>query len=343
MFWGILATVLNLCLNIWLIPSYGILGAAVVTIISYVLFMVGVSYRSFEFLPFSIKTIVPLLVTMLSLLVYASLFKLDVGGDVANLFVKGSLGGILLVLIVLVCDNANQRLGLSALTIATPGCAKMIWLFFIAAFFCVYTYAIFPLWLHFRARSVSLPARQNVSDYPSVSVIIAAHNEQANVASKLASLQALDYPEDKIELVFVSDGSNDDTLNLLNAAKANIGHLRVEHYMPAAGKPTALNKGVEIATGEVLVFMDARQRVSTNAITALVERLMQPQIGVVSGELALADDNGVESVNVGLYWQYEKWIRLNESKLFSTTGATGALYAIRRDDFIPHKSRCVAG
>lgn len=63
----------------------------------------------------------------------------------------------------------------------------MIWLFIIAVLFCVYTYAIFPLWLHFRARTMSMPARQSLSDYPSVSVIIAAHNEQANIALKLES------------------------------------------------------------------------------------------------------------------------------------------------------------
>lgn len=214
----------------------------------------------------------------------------------------------------------------------------MIWLFWLAVLFCVYTYALFPLWLHVRARAIPEPQRMALDEYPKVSVVIAAHNEASNIPSKLASLQALDYPADKLEFVFVSDGSSDQTVNLLEQAQKSNSGLVVSHYEPAAGKPTALNKGVELASGDVLVFMDARQTVSANAIKSLTERLMLPEIGAVSGELSLADDQGMEAVNVGLYWRYEKWIRQNESKLFSTTGATGALYAIRKQDFVPHQA-----
>ncbi len=213
----------------------------------------------------------------------------------------------------------------------------MIWVFLLAVMFCVYTYAIFPLWLHMRARGITTPSRAPLTDYPPVSIVIAAHNEEAHIPTKLDSLQALDYPQDKLEVIFVSDGSTDKSVALLSAAQSSFNCLVVQHYEPAAGKPTALNKGVAKATGDILVFMDARQTISSNAIKALVERLVQPGIGAVSGELSLADDDGIESTNVGLYWRYEKWIRLNESKLFSTTGATGALYAIRREDYIDHE------
>ena len=213
----------------------------------------------------------------------------------------------------------------------------MIWLFWIAILFCVYTYVIFPVWLHVRASSVAEPTRLAMTNYPSVSIIIAAHNEEANIDIKLNSLKLLDYPTDKLQIIFVSDGSTDATVALLNTAQETMSHLTVEHYAPAAGKPTALNKGVELATGDVLVFMDARQAVSSNCVKALAERLQQPDIGAVSGELSLVGEDGMESDNVSLYWRYEKWIRLNESKLYSTTGATGALYAIRKSDFVPHQ------
>lgn len=213
----------------------------------------------------------------------------------------------------------------------------MIWLFFVSVLFCVYTYALFPIWLHLRARSIVEEVRQPIVDYPSVSIVIAAHNEQANIDKKLSSLQSLDYPKDKLQIIFVSDGSTDETVEKLNLAQNTISNLHVEHYVPAAGKPTALNKGVECATGEVLVFMDARQAVSKNAIKALTERLIAPDVGAVSGELLLSNDDGMESANVGLYWRYEKWVRLNESKLYSTTGATGALYAIQKSDYLPHE------
>jgi len=169
-----------------------------------------------------------------------------------------------------------------------------------------------------------------------VSVVIAAHNEQQYLPAKLECLADQDYPVGKFQIVIVSDGSNDDTVEILEKAQSTIPNLEFLHYEPAAGKPSALNKAMTLVTGEVLVFMDARQLVSGNAVKALVERLAQPGIGAVSGELVLADDEGVESTNVGLYWRYEKWIRTNESKLFSTTGATGALYAIRASEYSPH-------
>ncbi len=214
----------------------------------------------------------------------------------------------------------------------------MIWIFLVCALFCFYTFAVFPLWLAIRARGRPEFIRRPLKEYPSVSVIIAAHNEEANIPTKLASLKALDYPAHKLEFVFVSDGSTDQTVALLTEAQKTMDGLKFIHYAPAAGKPTALNKGVAESTGQVLVFMDARQRVSANALKVLTERLTETDVGAVSGELSLADDDGVESANVGLYWRYEKWIRLNESKLYSTTGATGALYAIRKCDFRPHKA-----
>jgi len=104
MFWGIVATVLNLGLNLLAIPVYGILGAAVVTIISYLVFVLGVTFRSFKFLSFAISARVPLIATLMSLIVYAILFKLDFGGDFVNLLIKGLAGSVLLLLGTILVD-----------------------------------------------------------------------------------------------------------------------------------------------------------------------------------------------------------------------------------------------
>ncbi len=212
----------------------------------------------------------------------------------------------------------------------------MIWLFLFAVLFCIYTYCIFPLVLHIKARAKSDLVALSFDQWPSVSIVIAAHNEACHIQQKVATLRALDYPKENLEVVFVSDGSTDDTVTLLNEASTSDLPITVLKYAPAAGKPSALNVGVENATGDIIVFMDARQEVSANCIKSLVSYLLHDDVGAVSGELVLADDQGVESANVGLYWRYEKWIRQNESRLFSTTGATGALYAIARKDFVPH-------
>ena len=217
----------------------------------------------------------------------------------------------------------------------------MLAVFLGCAFFCIYTYALFPLWLAWRVRhSVSdLSSADDAvaqgdkqideaeAQWPSVSVLIAAHNEEKHLPAKLASLAGIDYPADKIQVVIVSDGSSDATVAILE--QSNVTY---KHYVPAQGKPTALNEALQLATGEYLVYMDARQRISANALKALVRRFDDPSVGAVSGELMIAESDSDEPAIGGLYWRYEKWIRQNESKLFSTTGATGALYAIRTED-----------
>ena len=227
----------------------------------------------------------------------------------------------------------------------------MTCLFLSAVGFCLYTYLLFPLLLHLLARSArdselsqqgSLPTPRgdamtagssHTVDLPRVSIVIAAHNEVLNLPTKIASLDALDYPQDRLECIFVSDGSTDGTVAMLRKACEARNNWKFQHYDSAAGKPTALNLGVLQASGDIVVFMDARQSVAHQAIRALTARLDDAAVGAVSGELVLRDDLGREASNVGLYWRYEKWIRDNDSRLFSTTGATGALYAIRRADY----------
>ena len=213
----------------------------------------------------------------------------------------------------------------------------MLLLFIFAVGFCIYTYFLFPVFLHLKASKARQSDAANNSlagltdeELPFVSVMLAVHNEATNLPSKLESLRALDYPQERLQICVVSDGSSDDTVQYLKSQSDIVW----DHYEPAAGKPTALNRAVAMAAGDVLLFTDARQAVSKNAARALVSRLMDDNVGAVSGELVLSDDGVTEAANVGLYWRYEKWIRYNESLLFSTTGATGALYVIRREDAI---------
>ena len=219
----------------------------------------------------------------------------------------------------------------------------MLWVCLAAIGFIVYTYALFPALLHLRAMGKSLPPAPDASgpdasgELPTVSVVIAAHNEKAGLPGKLESLETLDYPADKIEWIIVSDGSSDGTDAYLSDAFAGHDNRRFLHYSEPKGKCGALNEGVALATGDIILFMDARQVISSNAAMALVPYLADPAIGAVTGELVLSKDSSLEASNFGLYWQYEKWIRDNESRLFSTTGVTGALYAIRRKDFIPNE------
>ena len=110
--------------------------------------------------------------------------------------------------------------------------------------------------------------------------------------------------------------------------------------MPAGGKPLALNAGVEAATGDILVFADARQQFCPDALVELAANFDDRRVGGVTGELML-DCEGTESIEstigdgIGLYWKYEKWLRRKESAVWSTLGATGAIYALRRRLWTP--------
>ncbi len=215
----------------------------------------------------------------------------------------------------------------------------MITLFLIMAFFCIYTYAVFPAVMYLLAKCKPIVESVQPSSWPSVSVVVALHNEERNLYKKYNNLKLLDYPRDQLEIVLVSDGSTDGTWSALQQIASADTRIVAHHYDQAAGKPSALNIAVEKATGEFIVFMDARQSVSANAVKTLVSYLQDPKIGAVSGELVLGSPDmavATDAKNVGLYWRYEKWIRESESRWYSTTGATGALYAIRRSDYQPH-------
>lgn len=200
-----------------------------------------------------------------------------------------------------------------------------------------YVYVGYPLLLAAWARLARRPVAKGTWE-PSVSLVIAARNERDTIAAKLDDCRRLDYPREKLQLVVSLDGPTDGTEDVVREWTASSEcPVTVVHAPRHGGKASALNRGVEAATGEVLVFCDARQRVDARAVRELVANLHDPSVGAVTGELVLLDgsEQGEASDGVGLYWRYEKGIRAMESRVHSTVGATGALYALRRQLFRP--------
>ncbi len=207
-------------------------------------------------------------------------------------------------------------------------------MFWAALFFIIYTYFGYPvvIWALSRMRRELPPCRMMPDDgWPSVSVVIAVYNERSRLEAKLKNLRNLKYPPGKLFFVFVSDGSDDGTNDLL-AAQSDVYLIQ---YRERRGKPHALNTAVAQLTTDIVVFADVRQRIEENAIYSLVGRLGDPDIGAVSGELHHYDPETATGQDIGLYWRYEKWIRKAESRFFSVAGVTGALYAIRIADWAP--------
>lgn len=190
-----------------------------------------------------------------------------------------------------------------------------------------YTYFGYPvyLWLHSRLRERAIDRRPI---QPSVSIIIAARNEEANLPAKIQNLSLTDYPGELLQIVIASDGSGDRTSEILRQHSSMIVPVILDQ---SNGKASALNEAVRRATGEVLVFQDARQSVEPNAVTELVSCLADPEVGAASGELLLASAHGATSDGLGVYWKLEKAIRKLESASGSVVGVTGAIYAIRKE------------
>jgi cellulose synthase/poly-beta-1,6-N-acetylglucosamine synthase-like glycosyltransferase len=199
-----------------------------------------------------------------------------------------------------------------------------------------YVYLGYPLLLVAWSRLAGRPVARRRWE-PTVSVVIAAHNERWTIAPKIDNCLHLDYPADKLEVVVSLDAPTDGTDRVARAARQQAGEaVRVIHGPRHQGKAAALNRAVEAAGGEVLVFCDARQRIEPGAVRELVAALSDPTVGAVTGELMLLDDdNGQAADGVGLYWRYEKSLRAMESRIHSTVGATGALYAVRRELYRP--------
>jgi cellulose synthase/poly-beta-1,6-N-acetylglucosamine synthase-like glycosyltransferase len=154
------------------------------------------------------------------------------------------------------------------------------------------------------------------------------------------------YPLLKLEIIIVSDGSTDATDELILELIEHVGCnkkmgqgrpiVKLIRCNESKGKPNALNRGMHAATGEYVVFTDARQEFAPQAIKELIANFSDSQVGCVSGELVfLEDSNSIIQEEMGFYWRLEKQIRRMESATYSVAGVTGAIYAIRRSLFIP--------
>ncbi len=163
---------------------------------------------------------------------------------------------------------------------------------------------------------------------PFVSLLIPAFNEARVIARKIENSRALDYPRDRIEIVIVSDGSSDETVNIARSA----GGVLVLALPQNRGKVAALNAAVAGLGGEIIVFSDASAMLGPDAVRRLVENFADSSVGAVSGRYRVVKPN---EVNIGasedLYWKYEAFLKTQESRLASTLGAHGHLHAIRKE------------
>jgi poly-beta-1,6-N-acetyl-D-glucosamine synthase len=199
-------------------------------------------------------------------------------------------------------------------------------LFWMAAALVAYTYAGYACWLRLRLVWRACPVLRGPYARP-VSVIMVVRNEEEILERKLQNLFFLD-PEPS-QIIVVSDGSSDGTEDILRRHAARLDLVLNSSQL---GKASGLNDAIPLVRGEIIMFTDARQKIEAGALRLLIESFADPEVGCVSGELMLGDPaRGESSEGLSLYWRIEKLIRSLESASGSVVGATGALYAVRRE------------
>jgi cellulose synthase/poly-beta-1,6-N-acetylglucosamine synthase-like glycosyltransferase len=203
--------------------------------------------------------------------------------------------------------------------------------FWVSVALLLYAQIGYPLALAVAARAVRVPPTRPSGATPTVSLIIAAYNEGAVIAAKVANALALRWPRERLEIIVCSDGAADDTVARARAAGADL-----VLDLPRAGKLRTQDAGVAAASGELLAFSDANSSWEPDALAALAAAFEDPAVGYACGQVRFvqAAEGRVADNQEGLYWRYEMALRARESRLRSVTAGNGAIYAVRRESYL---------
>jgi cellulose synthase/poly-beta-1,6-N-acetylglucosamine synthase-like glycosyltransferase len=203
-------------------------------------------------------------------------------------------------------------------------------LFWVSAAAVTYTYLGYPVLIWVLARCFGRPREPAVSDgeRPTVSMLIAAHDEEAVIGSRIGNALAMNYPPEKLEVVVASDGSTDETAEV---ARRFANHrVRVLDFAQRRGKSATLNAAFGALRGDLVLLSDANTECDPDAADRIVRWFGDPKVGAVCGRLVLRDPETGRNAD-GLYWRYETFLKQCEGRLGALLGANGGLYAIRRE------------
>jgi len=205
----------------------------------------------------------------------------------------------------------------------------------LSIFLILYNYLIYPVAVIGLAAAFRVLRREKPDSKPeiyskTVTFVIAAYNEERVIEQKILNTLEIDYPKELFEIIVVSDGSDDRTPELVKQF-ADSG-VRLLHHPERRGKTAALNRAVDAATGEIVVFSDANNDFTKDAVKKLVRNFADPVIGGVCGAKRIKQNSERDSSSGdSLYWKYESAIKSAESQIGSITGADGEIFAIRKD------------
>ncbi|MCX8056422.1 MAG: glycosyltransferase family 2 protein [Ignavibacteria bacterium] len=236
------------------------------------------------------------------------------------------------------------------------------WVFWFSFFVIFYTLLGYPLivylifridWLRYLIRipedagkvflnpniagPIVLNQRLKVKEFtPSVSMLVAAYNEEKFIEKKILNCLQLDYPVEKIEFIFVTDGSTDKTPQIIEKYSTENSHIKLLHQPTREGKLKAIQRALNFAKGEIIVFSDANSMYNRDAIKHLVKHFQFEKVGCVAGEKRVISQEGKTEAE-SIYWKYESFLKKLDSEIYSIVGAAGEIFAIRKNliDKIP--------
>jgi poly-beta-1,6-N-acetyl-D-glucosamine synthase len=211
----------------------------------------------------------------------------------------------------------------------------IMWLGIILVFYSYIGYAVI-VWLLNKLKKNSVYDVDKIFFEPSISIIVAAYNEEDIIKRKIENCLQLDYPADKLKFIFVADGSSDDTVKIIQ----QFPEVQLLYKEDRLGKVAAVNRAVTFVKTDYIIFCDANTFLNKNCVREIVKHYADEKIGAVAGEKKVADINNTNVPDAakdgeGLYWKYESKLKKIDSDFYSVVGAAGELFSIRTKLFEP--------
>jgi len=216
----------------------------------------------------------------------------------------------------------------------------MVIIFWVSIFLIVYTFVGYGFVLYILVKIKSAFKKPFVFKtealLPTVTVLIAAYNEEDIIEDKIENTLLLNYPKDKIQVIFITDGSSDSTAERISG----FDDITLLHQDVRAGKMAAIKRAIPFIKGEITVFTDANTFLNADAILELVKHYQNPKVGAVAGEkrILVEETADASSAGEGFYWKYESKLKKWDYELYSNVGAAGELFSIRTSLYQPVES-----
>jgi poly-beta-1,6-N-acetyl-D-glucosamine synthase len=217
----------------------------------------------------------------------------------------------------------------------------MIFLFWFALFIVFYTFFGYGILLYLLVKIKRLFTRKDAltplpGTFPSVTLVVAAYNEEDIIEEKIKNTLGLNYPEEQLQIIFVTDGSSDNTPDTVR----KFPKIQLLHENNRSGKMAAIKRVIPFIKGSITVFTDANTFLNKDALVHLVKHYQNPKVGAVAGEkkIMVKDTADASSAGEGFYWRYESTLKKWDYELYSNVGAAGELFSIRTDLYQPVES-----